>query len=126
MPDIVIPVSALSKGNRVIFEGDLDPITHISALKIIPRRVNAPDGVLMTVELMAPRNFWWVRISDGASITVGSVSSFTRPAGFQFDVFAFTGQDQRLMAVWIDMPRDRSIVTDAFILVDWTQPATGG
>lgn len=119
MVDITVPLSALARGDRVVIEGDIDPITPISALKIIPRRPDAPAGILLTVETLAERVFWWIRRSTGEPITVGQVSRFTRPAGFQFDVFGQAGPDNRLMIVYDDPARDRCVVTRGFYLVDW-------
>ena len=103
----------------LLIESSLPPITPISSLTIIPRRPSAPDGVLLTVRTMGERDFQWRRISDGAPLTVGSVSTFTKQAGFEFDIFGQAGDDNQWAVVYTDAARDRMIVTRGFYLVDW-------
>ena len=119
MSEIRVPMSALARGDRIVIEGDIDPITPISSLKIIPRRPNAPAGVLLTVETLAPRDFDWRRLSTGERIMVGAVTIFTRPIGFQFDIFGQAGRSNQWAVVYTDTARDRMIVTSGFYLVDW-------
>ena len=103
----------------LLIESSLQPITPISSLTIIPRRPSAPDGVLLTVRTTGARDFQWRRISDGAPLTVGSVSTFTKQAGFEFDIFGQAGDDNQWAVVYTDAARDRMIVTRGFYLVDW-------
>lgn len=118
MTEIRVPWRPLA-GETLVIEPDIDPITAIASLQIIPRRPDAPAGILLTVRTLAPRDFQWRRVSTGEQLQVGAVSTFTRPAGFEFDVFAQAGADNQWAVVYLDQVRDRMIVTRGFYLVDW-------
>lgn len=108
-------------GEVLVIEPDIDPIGAISSLQIIPKRAAGAntDGILLTVRTLAPRDFEWRRLSDGGPLRVGNVSTFTRPAGFEFDIYGQAGTDNQWAVVYIDTARDRMLVTRGFYLVDW-------
>lgn len=108
-------------GEVLIIEPDIDPIGAISSLQIIPKRAAGAntDGILLTVRTLAQRDFEWRRLSDGAQIKVGNVTTFSRPAGFEFDIYGQAGADNQWAVVFMDTARDRMLITRGFYLVDW-------
>lgn len=120
MTEIRVPWKPAA-GETLIIEPDIDPIGAISSLQIVPLRQTGRNtvGILMTVRTLAPRDFEWRRLSTGAPLQVGAVSTFTQPAGFEFDIFGQAGQDNQWAVVFMDPVRDRMIVTRGFYLVDW-------
>lgn len=108
-------------GETLVIEPDIDPITPISSLQIIQKRVTGGNtaGILLTVRTLAQRDFAWRRISDGAPLSVGGVSTFSKPAGFEFDIYGQAGESNQWAIVYADPARDRMLVTRGFYLVDW-------
>lgn len=104
----------------LLIEPDPAPIVLVASLVIIPRRLDSPADVLLRLRCLAPRDFEWRRMSTGEPIMVGNVRTFTRPAGFEFDLFGQAGLAGQWAAAYVDKPRDRMIITRGFYLADWS------
>lgn len=121
MPDIVVPISALARGDRIVIEGDIDPIQFLSSLKIIKRGAATPPDALFRVECLAPRDFQWFA-PDGTPLTrAGLLRKFTQGVGFQWDVFGQWGTDSRYFVAFISP--GAVLATAGAYLVDWPKDA---